>query len=111
MESPSDCTACGACCFTDRHDWVPVFGVDVERMDARARALTREIDGRRFMHIEHGRCAALTLVGGRYLCSIYPQRPDACHWLQRGSGECLVQVREKRTVADEAMALAERAPR
>jgi Fe-S-cluster containining protein len=93
------CTACGACCFTDRADWIAVFAVDEARMDPAALALTHLVDGRRFMRVRDGRCAALGVAGGQYLCGIYASRPDACRWLERSGGECLVQIRDKRAVA------------
>jgi Fe-S-cluster containining protein len=57
-------------------------------MDARARALTVERDGAVFMRFEGGRCAALRSEDGRHTCAIYAVRPDACRWLERGSGVC-----------------------
>jgi len=92
---PDDCTACGACCFSNRGDYIAVFAVDEARMDQVARALTRVTDGRRFMRFAHGRCAALSVGGERLVCSIYPMRPDACRWLERGGSECRAQFARK----------------
>lgn len=58
-------------------------------MDSVALALTVTRDDRHFMRFASGRCEALRSEGGRLLCSIYAQRPDACRWLERGSGMCL----------------------
>ncbi len=91
-----ECTRCGACCFSERDDYIEVFAVDLARMDDAARALTHTRDGRRFMRFAAGRCTALARDGDRLVCAIYPMRPDACRWLQRESGECLAQVTEKR---------------
>jgi uncharacterized protein len=85
---PEDCTSCGACCHSDQSDYIAVFGVDEARMDARALALTEQRDGRRFMRFAGGRCIALEEAQGRWLCAIYGMRPDACRWLERGSGTC-----------------------
>lgn len=95
-----DCLTCGACCFSERLDYIEVFAVDRARMDAQARALTTERGGRRFMRASPSRggrhCAALAPESaGRFPCAIYACRPDACRWLQVGSGECLDQRRSK----------------
>lgn len=65
-------------------------------MGARSLALTAEVDGQRVMRFSQGRCVALEQVEGRWLCQIYPERPDACRWLERGSGTCLeiIQARD-----------------
>ncbi|WP_437611780.1 YkgJ family cysteine cluster protein [Sorangium sp. So ce834] len=93
-----ECTACGTCCFSTLPEYIRVFGCDYDRMDDRARALTRFIGNRCYMRVEDGRCAALTLDAelGRFLCSIYEVRPDCCRALERGSGACLGELHEKR---------------
>ena len=65
-------------------------------MGPEALALTSDDDGERVMRFAGGRCVALHQVDGRWLCRIYPERPDACRWLERGSGACLdiIQVRD-----------------
>ncbi len=92
-----ECVDCGACCFNDHYAYVRVFEVDLARMDERARALTRVVDGQRYMRFEGGRCAALALdpATRKVGCTIYPMRPDVCHWLVRGSGECRSQMEAK----------------
>lgn len=57
-------------------------------MDEAALALTETDGDRRIMRFEEGRCLALDLREGRFRCRIYPMRPDACRWLERGSGIC-----------------------
>jgi len=91
------CTECGACCFNGHPDYIRVFAVDLERMDARALALTVVRDGGRYLRFEDGRCAALGLdpATDRVGCSIYEMRPDVCRWLERGSGECRSQLAAK----------------
>jgi hypothetical protein len=100
-----ECTACGACCFSTLPEYIRVFGVDCDRMDGRARAMTHFIDNQCFMRIEGGRCVALVIEtgerqgansGARFLCSIYEQRPDCCRALERGSGACRGERHEKR---------------
>lgn len=94
---PEDCTVCGACCFSAEPGYIRVFAADAERMDDAARALTEPfvVGGgeARAMRFVAGRCAALRRQGERWLCAIYPMRPDACRWLERGSGHCLDIIR------------------
>lgn len=99
-----ECTACGACCFNEHPDYIRVFAVDLERMDARALGLTVEREGRRYLRFDEGRCAALGLepATDRVGCTIYAMRPDACRWLERGSGECRSQLGAKWVVREAA---------
>ncbi len=92
-----ECTACGTCCFSTLPEYIRVFGCDWDRMDDRARTFAEFQGNRCFMRIEDGRCAALTIdpAGPRFLCAIYPQRPDACRALERGSGACRGERHEK----------------
>lgn len=89
--SLEDCRDCGRCCFDEDATYLPVFFVDLDRMSERTRAFTREADGRSFMALREGRCAALTIdpVAGRFVCGIYEERPDVCRALERGSAQCL----------------------
>ncbi|UQA59080.1 YkgJ family cysteine cluster protein [Polyangium aurulentum] len=94
---PSDCLLCGTCCFSDLPEYVRVFGVDHDRMDDHARSLTDFIGNRCFMRIEDGHCAALVPDPDtrRFVCSIYPVRPDACRGLERGSSACMGELTVK----------------
>jgi uncharacterized protein len=96
-----DCTACGACCFGKR-DYVQVFADDVARLGpARTEELVappvgeipasvgRASEPRRFMKMAHGKCEALRTTGGRFLCSVYEDRPMLCRALEPGSAPCL----------------------
>ena len=92
-----ECTDCGACCFNEHAEYIRVFLVDYERMNDAALALSTEKDGVRYMRFEDGHCAALGFdsATNRVGCTIYPMRPDACRWLERGSGECRSQLASK----------------
>ncbi len=94
------CTACGACCFSELPEYVRVFGVDLDRMDDRARELTHFLGNRCYMRMEGGRCAALVIdpsaAGGpSFTCAIYEMRSDVCRSLERGSGACRADRHEK----------------
>lgn len=101
---PEDCLRCGTCCFSTLPEYIRVFGIDYERMDDAARALTHFIGNRCFMQIADGHCAALQIEPNeaanvqtaRFVCRIYPMRPDVCRSLERGSGACAGELTEKR---------------
>ena len=74
-------------------------------MDDRALALTRiDAAGARYLVFKEGRCAALGLhpTTNQVGCTIYEMRPDACRWLERGSGECRSQLAAKWAVREGA---------
>lgn len=94
--APTECTACGVCCFSTLPQYARVFGVDWDRMDDRARSFTEFIGNRCFMRMEDGRCSALLVdPAPSFLCAIYEQRPDVCRSLERGSGTCRGERHEK----------------
>lgn len=88
-EAP-DCVLCGACCFSQLPEYVPVRGDDHQRLGDAAEALTTWHGVRCFMRMHDGHCAALQIepATGRFLCSVYELRPDTCRTLARGSAEC-----------------------
>lgn len=57
------------------------------------------------MRIEDGRCAALMIdpAEKRFLCSIYPMRPDVCRSLERGTGACRGEIFSKSNRSGEAL--------
>jgi Fe-S-cluster containining protein len=102
---PESCTQCGACCFSadDRH--VLVRLEDHTRLGARAEALTHFRHSLCFMRMPDGYCAALEIhPDGRFLCSVYEQRPDICRELERGSPACAHERDVKRTLRDSGLA-------
>ncbi len=55
-----------------------------------------EFDGNRaFMRMSEGHCAALTIVGGSFLCAVNAQRPETCRTLERNSAECAGEITTK----------------
>jgi Fe-S-cluster containining protein len=99
---PEDCTQCGACCFGQEPDYLPVFEGDRARMAGEDPWLVEIRDGRAHMRMVGGRCAALRVdpATSRILCAIYPVRPDVCRWLARGTGDCHAHRVEKCELAD-----------
>jgi Fe-S-cluster containining protein len=98
LEGAPDCIPCGACCFSELAEYIRVFGVDLDRMDERARGYA-EFDGHRaYMRMNGGRCAALVIDvdARRFTCAIYAERPDVCRSLEPGSGACRADRHEKR---------------
>lgn len=108
-----ECTDCGACCLNEHPRYIRVFAVDAERMSARAFAHTTTIGEERYLRFEGGRCSALGLdpKTDRVACGIYEERPDACRWLERGSGECRSQLAAKWSAREQAFAAAAADPR
>lgn len=96
-ETPSDCRQCGACCFSNAHGYIQVWRVDSERLGPLADEVTFVAEGRRYLRMQDGHCAALRIdpVTRRFACSIYDSRPDACRWLERGSSHCRAQIAHK----------------
>ena len=102
LDNEYDCTSCGACCF-GRRDYVQVFAHDAARLGpARTEELVaapvgeipasvgRESEPKRFMKMTHGHCTALsTATPGRFLCTVYEDRPELCRALEPGSAACL----------------------
>src|SRR5690606_34090399 len=85
------------CCFSTVPRYVRVFAVDHARMDVHARSFTADEGGVAAMRMVDGRCAALAIdpAGPTYTCRIYAVRPDVCRSLERGSGACGIDRRDK----------------
>ena len=92
-----ECVDCGVCCFSTAKDYLRVAGADYERLGDVAASLTLSIENRTYMRIVDGHCVALTYepIQKKFLCSVYERRPDVCHWLERGSGNCLGEISTK----------------
>ena len=86
----SECLRCGACCFSTLQTYVRVTGDDYARIGERAEALVSWHGNRAYMRMEGGRCAALRIErsSGRFVCTIYQDRPQTCRDLDRGSPQC-----------------------
>lgn len=92
-DTPADCTRCGTCCFSESERHVQVSGDDYERLSEGAddaEDWVHWIGNQAFLKItgSPGRCSALQVADGRYLCAIYERRPEICRTLERGSPAC-----------------------
>jgi uncharacterized protein len=106
-----DCQSCGACCFSESSSYVPLTGRDRVLLRGDAAALVREVDGAHYMAMDHGRCAALRIDRGAFVCAIYARRPAVCRELDRGTPACLEERALKRPVAAEARTAGDAASR
>ena len=89
-ESDLDCLTCGACCFSRAPDYVRLSGADHARLAPTEQERLTVFRGNRcFMRMADGRCAALAVGDGRFVCTIYERRPGTCRDLERGGDECL----------------------
>jgi Fe-S-cluster containining protein len=92
-----DCQQCATCCFANTPRYIQVWGVDCDRLGELTDEVTSVVDGRRYLRMRDGRCAALRIdpATHRFACGIYERRPDACRWLERGSSHCHAQIAHK----------------
>ncbi len=97
LSNTPECTRCGVCCFSESDTYLTVAKVDYERLGSNGERLTHQVAGQRYMKMSEGHCAALVYhpKTKEFLCSVYQQRPDVCHWLERGSGQCSIEREEK----------------
>ncbi len=91
--SAPPCLECGTCCFSNLETSVRVTGDDYQRLGDAVEEFVHFVGNRAYMRIEGGHCAALRIepqgeLKGRFVCSVYEQRPDACRELERGSAQC-----------------------
>lgn len=112
-----ECTACGACCFSELHTYVAVSGADYARIGDGADEWV-DFDGNKaHLKMVAGHCAALRIeqtrattvaqagaiegggTRGHFTCDIYPRRPETCRSLERGSPECRAERAHKRSRA------------
>jgi Fe-S-cluster containining protein len=89
MEPPPSCLECGACCFSNLETSIRVTGNDHQRLGAAAEDLVHFVGNRAYMRLVDGHCAALRIERqGRFVCTVYEARPDACRNLERESPQC-----------------------
>lgn len=74
--------------------YVRLFDCDVERLGG-VEELAVHVDGALYLRMIGDRCVALREGGGRFVCSVYERRPDACRALASGSTACVEARRRK----------------
>jgi len=73
-----------------------VTGDDYERLGAAVGDLVHFVGNRAYMRMADGHCAALRIeLAGRFVCTVYETRPDACRDLGRGSPQCAGELSTK----------------
>lgn len=88
MSDPSfDCVSCGACCFSTNPKYLPLLNWDASRKLPED-SLFREGD-RTYVRFDCGHCTHLQLDGGKAVCGVYEERPEACRAFRAGSFECV----------------------
>ena len=86
---PPPCLECGTCCFSNLETSVRVMGDDYARLGEAVEELVHFVGNRAYMRLADGHCAALRIgLEGRFVCTVYDARPDACRDLERGSPQC-----------------------
>jgi hypothetical protein len=66
-----------------------VTGDDYERLGESVADLVHFVANRAYMRLADGHCAALRIeLSGRFVCTVYENRPDACRDLERESPQC-----------------------
>jgi Fe-S-cluster containining protein len=90
-----ECLRCGTCCFSASDAYVRVSGEDFARLGERAAALVAWSGNRAYMRMRDGRCAALRVAAGAFVCTVYERRPRICRDLERGSPECEGEIAAK----------------
>lgn len=98
-----DCVTCGACCFSRNPRYLALLPEDAAR-PLPAESLF-EADGRTFVDFSCGHCAHLDLSGGKAVCGVYEDRPEACRAFRAGSFECLKTRRANGVLGDKVGAV------
>lgn len=97
LETPPPCLECGTCCFSNLETSVRVTGDDYERLGGAVDDFVHFVGNRAYMRLEGGHCAALRVeLEGRFVCTVYETRPDACRDLARESPNCQGELYRKK---------------
>ena len=99
------CLECGTCCHSDLVTYVRVLGDDHARLGDDAERLSHFVGNRCFMRMEDGHCAALVVEQGKFVCSVYAQRPEVCRALAEGSDACAAEIALKGTRPQQTLSI------
>jgi Fe-S-cluster containining protein len=90
------CLECGTCCFSNLETSVRITGDDYERLGEAVEEFVHFVGNRAYMRLADGHCAALRVeLEGRFVCTVYETRPDACRDLERESPRCAGELYTK----------------
>jgi Fe-S-cluster containining protein len=104
LETPPPCLECGTCCFSNLETSVRVTGDDYTRLGDAVDRLVHFVGNRAYMRLADGHCAALRVeLEGRFVCTVYATRPDACRDLERASPHCQGELFTKKGRARERL--------
>jgi len=88
------------------------MGDDYERLGDAVDDLVHFVGNRAYMRLADGHCAALRIeLEGRFVCTVYEKRPDACRDLARESPNCAGELYTKRGRAQARLVELRRAAR
>lgn len=82
-----DCVSCGACCFSRNPKYLQLLAWDAGRTLPPESLFSEE--GRTYVDFSCGHCVHLDLSGGKAVCGVYAERPEACRAFRAGSFECV----------------------
>tara|TARA_R110000751_G_scaffold66780_6_gene136459 strand:+ start:18416 stop:18784 length:369 start_codon:yes stop_codon:yes gene_type:complete len=82
-----DCVSCGACCFSRHPRYLALSPWDASRALPEGSLFAE--GGQTFVKFDCGRCVHLQLGGGKAVCGVYEDRPEACRAFRAGSFECV----------------------
>jgi hypothetical protein len=89
-ERTPECQDCGACCVVPDPFFIELDNVDFAQLTEEEQLrLTTFEDDMCILGKKGGRCAALRIQEGRFLCAIYERRPYVCREFERGSSPCI----------------------
>lgn len=81
-----DCVSCGACCFSRNPRYLQLLPWDAARSLPPESLFTE--GARTYVKFDCGHCVHLDLTGGKAVCGVYEDRPEACRAFRAGSFEC-----------------------
>nr|WP_291070995.1 YkgJ family cysteine cluster protein [Hyphomonas sp.] len=75
-----------ACCFSRNPRYLQLLPWDAARRLPPESLFTE--DARTYVRFDCGHCVHLDLSGGKAVCGVYQDRPEACRAFRAGSFEC-----------------------
>jgi hypothetical protein len=88
----------GACCFSKNPRYLVLLPEDAAAGRRLPEASLFEHEGRTYVDYGCGHCVYLQLGGGKAICAVYEERPEACRAFRAGSFECMKARRANGTL-------------